>query len=117
MKSSIISVVLLIASVIIAPSIQTDIPECIQKHINDTLPETEWNLPDSISKYLYRGQTMYLFGTKCCDRFNPLYDESCKYICAPSGGFMGQGDGKCKDFNEMATFLGTIWKDTRSNEK
>lgn len=109
MKSSIISVVLLIASVIIAPSIQTDIPECIQKQINDTLPETEWNLPDSISKYLYRGQTMYLFGSKCCDRFNPLYDEECNYICAPSGGFRGSGDGKCKNFNETATPLGILW--------
>ena len=38
---------------------------------------------------------VYLFTPTCCDQFNPLYDADGRYICAPSGGFSGSGDGKC----------------------
>ncbi|MEO6277899.1 DUF6970 domain-containing protein [Roseateles sp.] len=38
---------------------------------------------------------VYLFTPLCCDQFNPLYDAEGRFICAPSGGFGGAGDGKC----------------------
>lgn len=38
---------------------------------------------------------VYLFTPLCCDQFNPLYDAEGRFICAPSGGFGGVGDGKC----------------------
>ena len=44
------------------------------------------------------GRPVYLFNTPCCDRFNPLYDGDGRYICAPTGGFAGQGRGDCPDW-------------------
>jgi len=117
MKSSIISVLLLIVSVLIMPSIQNDIPECIQKKIDNILTEPVWNPPATISKYLYYDQTVYLFSSNCCDQFNNIYDESCNYICAPSGGFTGRGDGRCTDFNQIAKLLEQVWVDVRSPQK
>ena len=38
---------------------------------------------------------VYLFTPLCCDQFNRLYDAEGRFICAPSGGFGGAGDGKC----------------------
>lgn len=41
------------------------------------------------------GQPFYLVQSLCCDQFNPLYDAQGRYVCAPSGGFGGHGDGRC----------------------
>ncbi len=60
---------------------------------------------------------MYLFSSNCCDQFNTLYDESCNRICAPSGGFTGRGDGRCRDFNQVAKYLGKVWLDQRSGKQ
>ncbi|WP_457391396.1 DUF6970 domain-containing protein [Roseateles sp. P5_E1] len=38
---------------------------------------------------------VYLFTPLCCDQFNQLYNAEGRFICAPSGGFGGAGDGKC----------------------
>jgi YHS domain-containing protein len=117
MKSQIISVVFLMASVLITSSTQADIPECIQKKIDGIKAGPVWNPPATISRYSYRGQTMYLASSNCCDQFNYLVDASCNRICAPSGGFTGRGDGKCMDFLQTGEFLGTLWGDTRSRGK
>lgn len=114
MNSSILSIVLLVASLLISSSMQAGIPECIQHRINDIAGEPVWNPPASISKYIYHGKTTYLFSSNCCDQFNSLYDESCNHICAPSGGFTGRGDGKCLDFDTEGKFLGRVWVDSRS---
>jgi YHS domain-containing protein len=105
------------ASVLITSSTQADIPECIQKRIDGISAELVWNPPASILKYSYRGQTMYLFSSNCCDQFINLYDATCNRICAPSGGFTGQGDGQCQDFKQTAKFLGKVWVDARSRGK
>ena len=44
------------------------------------------------------GRPVYLFTAGCCDQFNRLYDADGRFICAPSGGFTGAGDGKCPDW-------------------
>lgn len=41
------------------------------------------------------GQPVYLFISGCCDQFNRLYDGEGRFICAPSGGIAGSGDGRC----------------------
>lgn len=41
------------------------------------------------------GQLVYLHMALCCDQFNKAYDADGRYLCAPSGGFTGQGDGRC----------------------
>ncbi len=37
----------------------------------------------------------YVSTDLCNDCFNYLYDENCKRICAPDGGFSGAGDLRC----------------------
>lgn len=41
------------------------------------------------------GQIVYLHMALCCDQFNKAYDADGRYLCAPSGGFTGRGDGRC----------------------
>lgn len=50
-----------------------------------------------LMRYIVAGKTYYWARSPCCDLPNPLYDERGKYVCAPSGGFSGLGDGKCPD--------------------
>ncbi|MBA4217113.1 MAG: hypothetical protein IIA03_09610 [Proteobacteria bacterium] len=44
------------------------------------------------------GRPAYLLTAPCCDHFNPLYDADGRYVCAPTGGFPGNGDGGCPDW-------------------
>lgn len=90
-----------------------DIPACVQKKINKIKAEPKWNPPATVAEYLYNGQKVYLFSSDCCDQYFKLYDSDCNYLCAPSGGFTGQGDGKCKDFYTSATLVREVWKDGR----
>lgn len=63
-----------------------------------------------ISSYLYQGKTVYLVTPDCCDQYISLYDDNCNFLCAPSGGLTGKGDGKCPDFYDKATKGTLIWK-------
>lgn len=117
MNFFIVSAVLLVASNSILSSAQQSIPSCIQKRIDGILAGPVWNPPTTIMKYSYNDKMTFLFSSSCCDQFNYLYDALCNPICAPSGGFIGQGDGKCKDFFKNAKFLGKVWVDTRSRGK
>ncbi len=89
------------------------VPDCVQKKINQIKAQAKWNPPAQVNEYQYKGQRVFLFSSDCCDQFNYLYSESCTTICAPSGGFTGRGDGKCSDFDQVATFVKLIWKDPR----
>jgi hypothetical protein len=72
------------------------------------------NPPQSIWQYQYQGQTVYFIPAQCCDQFSMLYDAAGKTICAPDGGFSGQGDGKCPDFFQASGNKKLIWKDSRT---
>lgn len=50
-------------------------------------------------KCSYKGETVYYYTSPCCDQYNHLYNRNGEIICAPDGGFSGQGDGKCPDFS------------------
>ena len=93
------------------------LPKCIGKKIKDIRAEPVWNPPATVSKYSYKGQIVFLFSSNCCDQYNTLYDQSCNYICAPSGGFTGQGDGLCTDFDQVAKFIKVVFKDRRGSGK
>lgn len=41
------------------------------------------------------GQLVYLHMAPCCDQYNKVYNADGRYLCAPSGGFTGLGDGRC----------------------
>ncbi len=88
-------------------------PDCIQQKINEIKKQPKWNPPAQVNAYLYKGKTVYLFSSDCCDQFNALVDSACNYICAPSGGLTGKGDRKCTDFSAEAKLLKQVWKDER----
>ena len=89
------------------------LPACIQQKITAIQKEPKWNPPAEVNEYLYKGKTVYLFSSPCCDQYNVAYDKDCNAICAPSGGITGKGDRKCIDFQEKATFVRIVWKDNR----
>src|SRR5579875_1086680 len=89
------------------------VPPCIQQKIAAIKAAPRWNPPAQVDKYLYNGKTVYLFSSNCCDQYNVLYNDACNYVCAPSGGFTGKGDGKCSDFFTKAKHMGIVWKDNR----
>jgi|TARA_Y100000031_G_scaffold101368_1_gene111130 hypothetical protein len=65
--------------------------------------------------YKWRGETVYLHHMDCCDFPNPVYDASCTYRCAPSGGIHGGGDFKCPSFSAEAKEIGQVWPSVDSN--
>ncbi len=49
--------------------------------------------------------------------FGLLYDSECNLICAPDGGFTGNGDGRCPDgILSGIEFTKTVWQDERVGE-
>ena len=88
----------------------TVLPACVQKMIDDAKKEEPPMPPVQVDEYSYKGKKVYLFTSQCCDFYNLVYDDSCKNLCAPNGGFTGRGDGKCPDFDSTAKRVRTIWK-------
>lgn len=89
------------------------IPSCIMEKIETIKNQPKWNPPATVEEYMYKGKTIYLFSSPCCDRYNEAFDQNCNYVCSPSGGYTGKGDRKCEDFKDAAQFVKVIWKDDR----
>ena len=85
-------------------SLPENLPTCVESLTFTTHPPLE------IWRYRYDGKTVYFALSDCCDFPNPVYDQNCKMICAPSGGFSGKGDGKCPDFFDKAKDGVMVWK-------
>jgi hypothetical protein len=90
-----------------------NIPSCIQQKIDEIKKQPKWNPPAEVYEYKYNGKRVFYFSSNCCDQYNTVYDESCNYVCAPSGGITGKGDAKCADFNSKAEKVRLVWKDER----
>lgn len=82
-----------------------DVPTCVKKVIRNGT-----GTPQAVWKYQYKKETVYLVIPDCCDQYISLYSNNCTFICAPSGGFSGKGDGKCPGFYQEATEGVLIWK-------
>jgi len=95
------------------PDDVSSIPKCVQAKIDSIKTLPRFNPPAEVSQYEYNGKQAFLFSSDCCDQYNILIDESCNYVCAPSGGFTGKGDMKCNDFTEKAKLVKLVWKDER----
>ncbi len=93
-----------------------EIPTCLQSKIDSIKKVPVWNPPATIEEYEYNEKKVYVISADCCDFFTTAVDENCNYICAPSGGFTGKGDGLCKDFNANAKFIKLVWKDERKRK-
>jgi hypothetical protein len=76
-----------------------------------------WNPPAEIHEYKLQNKLFYAISADCCDRFTTVVDANCNYVCAPSGGFTGRGDGKCPDFFNNAKHVQLAWKDNRTRKK
>lgn len=94
------------------PTALDSIPVCLKQMIETFSKKEAVNPPIKVDEYQYQGKRVFLFTANCCDQFNMLYDDSCNALCAPSGGFVGKGDGKCTDFSTTAKHIKLIWRKT-----
>src|SRR5690242_246901 len=67
--------------------VQDSVPPCVRQLLTDNGKTNPPDLPIRIDQYTWMNKTVYLFTADCCDQFNTVYDDSCKAICSPSGGF------------------------------
>lgn len=51
--------------------------------------------PEPLRRHVLKGKIYYLALAPCCDQHDYLYNDQGEYICAPTGGLSGMGDGKC----------------------
>ena len=104
------------ATKVTASAMPAATPRCIAERIDSIKRQPVWNPPAEIYEYEYDGRKVYAISSNCCDFFNTVIDANCNYICAPSGGFTGRGDGKCTDFFKVAKQLRLVWKDDRTRK-
>ena len=89
------------------------IPTCIKAMIEKMKVERVTNPPSKIYSYTFNNKTVYYVPPICCDNFSDLYDDSCKIIAHPDGGFTGAGDRKLPTFNDEKKNERLIWADKR----
>lgn len=67
--------------------------------------------PDALEIWAltYQGRPAYYFFSNCCDRYNPLHDATGQVICAPNGGIVNQGDGRCPGALHASPERTRIW--------
>jgi len=68
---------------------QNGVPGCVidVAESQDAVAISLWIAADGVQYFFIKSD--------CCDQFDELYDADCNYVCAPSGGFSGGGDGQC----------------------
>ena len=69
--------------------------------------------PTEISRYRYRGETVYYRTARCCDIRSIVYDAEGNVLCEPEGGVGGGGDDRCADFLATRTDEVLIFRDAR----
>ena len=70
-------------------------------------------IPTTVYLSRYQGKTAYLVIPPCCDMLHRLYDENGAYLCAPTGGLGGGGDGKCVLQEDDDLRVKIIWRHSR----
>lgn len=118
MKFIFSKIILLVAVIILTSNCKSSenednhLPPCIENKIAEILANEVSNPPTEVWKWDVDDKTYYYITSDCCDQFNILYSENCEMICAPDGGFTGEGDGKCPEFKgEIIKML--VWQDSR----
>jgi hypothetical protein len=91
----------------------TSLPVCIKAMIEKMKTEPVTNPPSKLYSYTFKNKTVYYYPGVCCDNFSDLYDDSCKIIAHPDGGFTGKGDRKLPTFHDEKTNEKLIWQDKR----
>lgn len=89
------------------------IPTCIQQKIDSIKNTSKQTPPAEVHGWNYNGRKVYLFNATCCNEYVKVFDETCKYVCSPSGGPIGIGDSLCTDFYQSAKYIGLVFRDNR----
>ncbi|MEP7237994.1 MAG: hypothetical protein ABI685_09020 [Ferruginibacter sp.] len=89
--------------------INMSLPICIKNKIDSFKVKPAHEKPQRVVEYMYKGKKVYYVVMPCCDFFNEVYDENCKLLGSPDGGFTGRGDGKLPDFFTEAKNEKLIW--------
>jgi hypothetical protein len=91
-----------------------------------TLPRAQWpawlqtkvaeyekpaaeHAPFEIWQIQVNGHAAYYFVSSCCDQYNPIYAGDGRYLCSPSGGMTGRGDGLCPRPAEPGSPVYFVW--------
>lgn len=85
------------------PDSPQGLPSCLERYVEE-------NHSISVSQGTYKGDTYYVVNPDCCDMFVELFNDRCEYICAPSGGFAGNGDGSCPAWVEGWEANEEVWR-------
>jgi hypothetical protein len=88
---------------------EDSIPACIRTKINSYKKAEAGDKPQRVVEYQYKGKKVYYIVMHCCDFYNEVYDDQCKLLGAPDGGFTGRGDGKLPGFFAEASKQKLIW--------
>jgi hypothetical protein len=89
------------------------LPTCIQQKVDSIKGTAERTPPAEVHVWTYNGRKVYLFNASCCNGYVKVFDETCKYVCSPSGGPINIGDSLCTDFYQTAKYIGLLFKDNR----
>ena len=89
------------------------LPVCVKVLIEKMKSEPITNPPRKIYSFKYMGKKVFYVPAICCDQFSDLYNDSCRLMGHPDGGFTGNGDGKMKDFETAKSQEKLLWEDTR----
>lgn len=93
--------------------IADSLPVCVKTLIEKFKTEAVTNPPRKIYSYMYGGKKVFYVPAICCDFFSDLYNDSCRIMGHPDGGFTGKGDGKIRDFEIGKKDEKLLWEDTR----
>ena len=93
--------------------ISDSLPACVRALIDKFKSEEPTNPPRKIYSYIYAGKKVYYVTAVCCDNYSDLYNDSCRLIAHPDGGFTGRGDGKITDFDAKKSNEKLLWADSR----
>ena len=89
------------------------LPVCVKVLIEKMKSEPVTNPPGMVYSYKYMGKKVFYIPAVCCDNFSDLYNDSCRLMGHPDGGFTGRGDGKIKGFDTVKSEEKLLWRDIR----
>lgn len=90
-----------------------ELPYCLATKIKNMAADPSQGSPLSVTRYTYRGQTVYYVVSPCCDKYNIVYDSACAILGYPDGGFTGRGDGNMAGFKSEAVNGKEVWQITK----
>lgn len=96
-----------------AEPVPDDTPPFFRAMIVRVLASPATNPPTRILRYQWRDQPVYYVPPRCCDIPGVVYDAKGTHLCAPTGGFVASGDGKCPEFFEQRRDEQLVWRDVR----